>query len=73
MLHEKFYKSPDTKHLSYVGFIKNHPHDDYSIIRMSFIDGADMGGDMIGMCKQDIKLACKLCIDIFKDIKDDFA
>ena len=73
MLHEKFYKSPDTKHLSYVGFIKNHPHDDYSIIRMSFIDGADMGGDMISMCKQDIKLACKLCIDIFKDIKDDFA
>ena len=22
--------------LSYIGFIKKHPHDDYSIIRMAF-------------------------------------
>ena len=72
MLNEKFYKSPDTKHLSYIGFIKNHPHDAHSIIRLAFMDGADMSGDMITLCIEDIIQSCRLCIDIFKDIKDDF-
>lgn len=72
MLHEKFYKAVDTRHLSYIGFIKKHPHDSYSIIRMAFMDGADMGGDFLALCRQDIREACRLSIDIFKDIKDDF-
>jgi DNA-directed RNA polymerase alpha subunit len=73
MLNEKFYKAVDTRHLSYVGFVKKHPHDSYSLIRMAFIDGVDMGGDFIALCRQDIQEACRLSKVIFKDIKDDFA
>jgi len=72
MLNEKFYKSEDNKNLSYIGFIKLHPHDSHSIIRMAFIDGADMGGDMITIFKQNMINGCRFCIDIFKDIKGDF-
>ena len=70
MLNKKFYKSTDTKNLSYIGFVKLHPHDSHSIIRMAFLDGE---GDMISLCKQNMMNSCRLCIDIFKDIKDDFA
>ena len=70
MLNKKFYKSTDTKNLSYIGFVKLHPHDSHSIIRMAFLDEE---GDMISLCKQNMMNSCKLCIDIFKDIKDDFA
>lgn len=34
LLHETFYKN--TRVLSYVGFRKNHPHDNYSILRIAF-------------------------------------
>ena len=34
ILHEQYYKKD--RELSYVGFIKKHPHDDYSIIRIAF-------------------------------------
>ena len=34
ILHEQYYKKDGE--LSYVGFIKKHPHDDYSIIRIAF-------------------------------------
>jgi len=70
MLNEKFYKSTETKNLSYIGFVKLHPHDSHSIIRMAFMDEE---GDMISLFKQNMMNSCKLCIDIFKDIKDDFA
>jgi len=36
VLHEQYYKQDST--LSYVGFIKKHPHDDYSIIRIAYND-----------------------------------
>lgn len=70
MLNKKFYKTTETKNLSYIGFIKLHPHDSHSIIRMAFQDDE---GDMISLCKQNMMNSCKLCIDIFKDIRDDFA
>jgi len=70
MLNKKFYKTTETKNLSYIGFVKLHPHDSHSIIRMAFQDG---DGDMVSLCKQNMMNSCKLCIDIFKDIKDDFA
>jgi DNA-directed RNA polymerase subunit L len=70
MLNKKFYKTTETKNLSYIGFIKLHPHDSHSIIRMAFQDDE---GDMVSLCKQNMMNSCKLCIDIFKDIKDDFA
>ena len=70
MLNKKFYKTTETKNLSYIGFIKLHPHDSHSIIRMAFQDDE---GDMVSLCKQNMMNSCKLCIDIFKDIRDDFA
>ena len=38
ILHEEYYigKEGSKAPLSYVGFVKNHPHDDYSIIRFGF-------------------------------------
>ena len=38
ILHEEYYKGKEgsVSPLSYVGFIKNHPHDEHSIIRFAF-------------------------------------
>lgn len=38
VLHEEYYKGKEgtVSPLSYVGFIKNHPHDEHSIIRFAF-------------------------------------
>ena len=34
MLYEKYYKIEKT--VSYVGFTKDHPHDNHSILRLAF-------------------------------------
>ena len=34
MLHDRYFEKNNI--FSYVGFIKKHPHDDYSIIRIVF-------------------------------------
>lgn len=41
LLHDKYYKN--SKVLSYVGFRKNHPHDNYSILRIAFNEGGEEG------------------------------
>jgi len=37
VLNKNYYQGDKMKTLSYVGFRKNHPHDEHSIIRIGFI------------------------------------
>ena len=69
ILHEEFYKK--SGQLSYVGFIKKHPHDNHSIIRIAFSeDGADtMNQSNINKM---IHFACDIGINIFSNIKEYF-
>ncbi len=67
LLHEIFFK--DKKTLSYIGFIKKHPHDEHSIIRIVYGDETQANID-------NIKSLFKTCVDtsqrIFKHIKESF-
>jgi DNA-directed RNA polymerase subunit L len=67
LLHEIFFK--DKKILNYVGFIKKHPHDEHSIIRVVFADETQANID-------NIKSLFKTCVDtgkrIFIHIKESF-
>ena len=67
ILHYEYYLSD--KQLSYIGFIKKHPHDDYSIIRLAFIRSENFTDSNIYSI---IKFACQNNIEIFKHIKDMF-
>ena len=67
VLHEQYYRQDST--LSYVGFIKKHPHDDYSIIRMAYNDVNNfMDANIYSM----IGLACDVSIQHFANIKEYF-
>ena len=35
-LYETFYEGEDSNELTFIGFKKYHPHDDYSVVRMAF-------------------------------------
>ena len=63
-LYTKFY---ETKTLTFCGFKKMHPHDNYSIIRVAYKDAVD---------KSTIKGSLKECIDdakqVFGKIKKEF-
>jgi len=67
LLHKIFFK--DRKTLSYIGFIKKHPHDDYSIVRMVFADEEQANID-------NIKSLIRTCVDtgqrIFNHMKESF-
>ena len=67
ILHNDYYLTEQV--LSYVGFIKFHPHDEYSVIRMAYSDN-DLFTDvniynMIGY-------VCESGINIFTSLKDHF-
>ena len=68
ILHEQYYKKD--AELSYVGFIKKHPHDDYSIIRIAFTGSGSNPNDenVYSM----IKFATDVGIKIFANIKEYF-
>ena len=69
ILHEEFYKK--SEQLSYVGFIKKHPHDNHSIIRIAFSeDAADTLNQ--GNINKMIQFACDIGINIFSNIKEYF-
>ena len=69
ILHEEFYKK--SGQLSYVGFIKKHPHDKHSIIRIAFSeDGADTLNQ--SNINKMIQFACDIGINIFSNIKEYF-
>tara|TARA_B100000795_G_scaffold270058_1_gene262338 strand:+ start:3042 stop:4178 length:1137 start_codon:yes stop_codon:yes gene_type:complete len=67
LLHDIYFEKNKT--LSYVGFIKKHPHDEYSIIRIVFSDGEKSN-------IENVKTILFACIDytqtIYKHIDDSF-
>ena len=71
MLHENYYKGKKARLLSYVGFRKKHPHDEYSIIRIGFIE--EIGESPLEVAaKQLIKEACDDLIAVLNEIKQEF-
>ena len=72
-LFEKFFNDDENRHLSYIAFALYHPHDDYSVIRLAFMESEfESNTDFISMCRQDISMACGFCVQLFADIKGDF-
>ena len=69
ILHEQYYKRDNE--LSYIGFIKKHPHDDYSIIRMAFSSSGESGLTDTNVYTM-IKFACDIGKNIYNNIKEYF-
>lgn len=67
MLHDRFLNK--TKILLYVGFIKKHPHDDHSIIRIVFKDDTQANNDNI---KSLLQSSIDYCIQNYTNISDSF-
>ena len=67
ILHYDYYLHD--KQLSFVGFIKKHPHDTFSIIRLAFINEEHFTDTNIYAM---IKFACLTGINIFNNIKEAF-
>jgi len=61
-LYENYYLG--SKQLNYCGFIKEHPHDDYSIIRLGFINNSE---EII--VKQIFKSSLEKAVNLFDIIK----
>tara|TARA_B100001063_G_scaffold52620_1_gene46545 strand:- start:2328 stop:3488 length:1161 start_codon:yes stop_codon:yes gene_type:complete len=68
ILHDEYYRSED-RVLAYVGFIKMHPHDTDSIIRMSFNEEKKFTDENI---RSVISYACQTGIKIFTNLKEFF-
>ncbi len=67
MLHDRYFEK--TNIFSYVGFIKQHPHDDYSIIRIVFKNGDKSNIDNI----KRLFIACiNYSQEIYKHIDESF-
>ena len=71
MLHENYYKGKKARLLSYVGFRKNHPHDEHCIIRIGFIEEIEENPLEVA-AKNLIKEACDDLILILNEIKSEF-
>lgn len=68
IIHDTYYKNK--KILSYIGFRKNHPHDEYSLIRIAFKDKSEDGYNaIISEIMQD---ACRQAIEIYIGIAKEF-
>jgi DNA-directed RNA polymerase II subunit RPB3 len=70
ILHEEYYKKQ--KLLNYVGFIKKHPHDDYSIIRVAFKETDDLDIQTHENVYKILQFACDVGKKIFLNIKEYF-
>ena len=68
VLHEEYYKKNENL-LSYVGFIKNHPHDDYSIIRFAFKEEDNFNKENIYNL---VMYSCNKAQEIYDAIKEYF-
>lgn len=64
VLYENYFRVGD---LTYVGFIKEHPHDDYSIIRVAFPKQTNDNTELYKM----IQDSCKILIKIYEKISND--
>ena len=69
VLHEQYYKNDSE--LSYVGFIKKHPHDDYSIIRIAFSSMGDAEFNDTNIYNM-MEFAADIGIKLFTNIKEYF-
>ena len=67
ILHYQYYLSD--KLLTYVGFLKKHPHDKFSIIRIVFKDEEKFTKSNILAI---IKFSCQSCINIYQNLRDFF-
>ena len=72
MLHKNNYQGETEKNLTYVGFRKNHPHDEDSVIRMGMIerDGNDGYNEVV---VSNIRFACNNAIQILTNIMTEFS
>jgi len=72
MLHKNNYQGETEKNLTYVGFRKNHPHDEDSVIRMGMIerDGNDGYNEVV---VSNIRFACNNAIEILTNIMTEFS
>ena len=72
MLHKNYYQGDKVKLLSYVGFRKNHPHDEDSIIRIGFIQDNLGEGSLEVSTRKIVKEACEDAISLLNSIKPEF-
>ena len=67
ILHYQYYLTDNI--LTYVGFLKKHPHDNFSIIRIVFKDEEKFTKSNILSI---IKFSCQSCINIYQNLKELF-
>ena len=74
ILHKNNYQGALNKNLTYVGFRKNHPHDEDSVIRMGIKGG---GGEGVEIPQQialaNMQEACNNAIEILSNILTEFS
>ena len=68
ILHTKYYEDKKNKKINYCGFIKKHPHDSYSIIRIIYEN--DVNDSFV---KNDLKISSLVAIELYNKIKSLFA
>ena len=70
------YQYLDTRkaQLSYAGFIKKHPHDNYSVVRLAFKSNHSNENEEVNMKNALILVqnACKIGIGVFNEIGEHF-
>ena len=64
IIHEDYFRT--NKKLNYVGFIKEHPHDNDSIIRMSFVTEVGEKHEINAM----VEFASQVAVKIFSHLRD---
>ena len=72
MLHKNNYQGEQDKNLTYVGFRKNHPHDDDSVIRIGMVDRGDNEGYK-EVAVANTRSACNDAIQVLSDIMSEFS
>jgi len=72
MLHKNNYQGVQEKNLTYVGFRKNHPHDDDSVIRIGMVDRGDNEGYR-EVAVANTRAACNDAIQVLSDIMGEFS
>ena len=67
ILHYKYYL--EKGNLNYIGFLKPHPHEKNSLIRLAMKKESDYNKDKLYSMLKD---SCDISIKIFNTIRDDF-
>ena len=71
MLHKNNYQGAQDKNLTYVGFRKNHPHDDDSFIRMGIVDRDNESYNEVAV--SNTRSACNNAIQVLSEIMTQFS